>query len=182
VSYFQGPRDQVALVLRVARPGEEWRIFSTDEFKPPSDPTTWMYLGQILHVSSVTSAPGEEVRLEISLDSAAARAPTVLKWEVVFPAQLLELEGDGPEIGRAAMDSGKALQCTARKPYSYACILSGGQNPVANGPIAFFHFKIRPTAEAGRVAVRIERAQTVTVDSKELTLDNAEGTVTIRKR
>jgi hypothetical protein len=43
VSYFQGPRDQVALVLRVAGPGEEWRVFSTDEFKPPPDPSTWAY-------------------------------------------------------------------------------------------------------------------------------------------
>jgi hypothetical protein len=43
VSYFQGPRFQVALVLRVAGPSEEWRVFSTDEFKPPSDPATWVY-------------------------------------------------------------------------------------------------------------------------------------------
>jgi hypothetical protein len=45
VSYFQGPRDQVALVLRVAGKDEVWRIFSTDEFKPPSDPAKWVDLG-----------------------------------------------------------------------------------------------------------------------------------------
>lgn len=182
VSYFQGPRDLVALVLRVAGPGEEWRIFSTEEFKPPSDPATWMYEGQVLHVSSVTGAPGEEVRLQISLDSATERALTSLKWEFVFPAQLLELEGDGPEIGGAAKDSGKSLTCTAKKPYSYICILSGGRNLVANGPIAILHFKIRAEAGSGPTAVRIERAEAVTVDSKELTLNNAEGTVTIRPR
>src|SRR5579884_1992186 len=38
VSYFQGPRFQVALVLMVRQPGESWRIFSTDEFKPPPNP------------------------------------------------------------------------------------------------------------------------------------------------
>ena len=43
VSYFQGPRFQVALVLRVAGPDEELRVFSTDEFKPPSDPSTWSF-------------------------------------------------------------------------------------------------------------------------------------------
>ena len=38
VQYFQGPRMSVALVLRVARPGERrLRVFSTDEFKPPPD-------------------------------------------------------------------------------------------------------------------------------------------------
>jgi hypothetical protein len=43
VSYFQGPRFQVALILKIAGPGEASRIFSTDEFKPPSDPSTWTF-------------------------------------------------------------------------------------------------------------------------------------------
>lgn len=37
VSYFQGPRYEVALVLRVAAPGERPHVFSTDDFKPPPD-------------------------------------------------------------------------------------------------------------------------------------------------
>jgi hypothetical protein len=38
VSYFQGPRFHVALVLRVRGPkDDEPRIFHTDEFKPPVD-------------------------------------------------------------------------------------------------------------------------------------------------
>src|SRR5579884_730744 len=41
VSYFQGPRLQVALVLAVAPPGEGWRIFNTDDFKPPPDSHIW---------------------------------------------------------------------------------------------------------------------------------------------
>lgn len=41
VAYFQGPRYQVALVLEVAKPGEQFRVFSTDEFKPPSNPEQW---------------------------------------------------------------------------------------------------------------------------------------------
>lgn len=36
VSYFQGPRFHVALILRVWPPGEKrFRIFNLDEFKPP---------------------------------------------------------------------------------------------------------------------------------------------------
>jgi hypothetical protein len=39
VSYFQGPRDAVALVLGVERPGEDqWRIFNTRDFLPPRQP------------------------------------------------------------------------------------------------------------------------------------------------
>jgi hypothetical protein len=182
VPYFQGPGEALALVLRVAGPGEDWRIFSTEEFKPPSNPATWTYLGQVFRVSSVAGAPGQEVTLEISLDSAAARAPTALRWDVVFPAELLELEGDGPDPGDAARESGKSLACTARKPYSCACSLAGGRNPVANGPIAIFHFRIRNTADTGTAAVRVERAEAVTAGSKKMALSNAEGTVTIRQR
>lgn len=43
VSYFQGPRFQVALVLEVAGEGEEMRVFSTDEFKPPPNPENWKF-------------------------------------------------------------------------------------------------------------------------------------------
>jgi len=42
VPYFQGPRDTVALVLEIAGPGQELRIFSTDEFKPPANPDDWI--------------------------------------------------------------------------------------------------------------------------------------------
>ena len=37
VSYFQGPRFSVALVLEVAGPGEKLHVFSMDEFRPHSD-------------------------------------------------------------------------------------------------------------------------------------------------
>ena len=37
VPYFQGPRFHVALVLEVIPPGGEKRIFSMQEFKPPSN-------------------------------------------------------------------------------------------------------------------------------------------------
>jgi hypothetical protein len=43
ISYFQGPRSQVALILAVARPGEDWRVFSTNEFRPPRNPADWKY-------------------------------------------------------------------------------------------------------------------------------------------
>ena len=38
VEYYQGPRFTVALVLAVAPPGQPWRIFNTNDFKPPNDP------------------------------------------------------------------------------------------------------------------------------------------------
>jgi len=43
VPYFQGPGNTVALMLEVAGPGEQSRIFNTDEFKPPPNPENWRF-------------------------------------------------------------------------------------------------------------------------------------------
>jgi hypothetical protein len=43
VSYFQGPKWAVALVLKVQGKGEPLRVFSTDEFKPPPDAGEWHF-------------------------------------------------------------------------------------------------------------------------------------------
>ena len=43
VPFFQGPRDCLALVLAVAGPEGDWRVFNTEEFKPPADPEKWKY-------------------------------------------------------------------------------------------------------------------------------------------
>jgi hypothetical protein len=43
VAYFQGIKYHVALVLKIAGPSEEFRVFSTEEFKPPADPATWAF-------------------------------------------------------------------------------------------------------------------------------------------
>jgi len=34
ISYFQGPRDELALVLAIALPGQHWEIFDTKEYRP----------------------------------------------------------------------------------------------------------------------------------------------------
>ena len=43
VSYFQGPRDCLALVLAVAGPDQRWKLFNVREFKPPSNPEDWHF-------------------------------------------------------------------------------------------------------------------------------------------
>jgi len=48
VAYFQGPcvtngDPCLALILAIEPPGEKFRIFSTDEFKPPSNPADWKF-------------------------------------------------------------------------------------------------------------------------------------------
>ncbi len=43
VPYFQGLKYRVALVLKIAGQGQDYRVFSTEEFKPPADPSTWAF-------------------------------------------------------------------------------------------------------------------------------------------
>ena len=129
--------------------------------------------------SSVSKSPGERVTLEIAAKSQLKHAPVALHWAVVFPAQLMEMDGD-PEVGSASLKSGKSLQCRVRNPHSYACVVSGNEDPIEDGQIAIFHFKIRTTAWAGTTALRIENVVTTTIDSKALSLDGTEAIVIIR--
>ena len=58
VSYFQGPRYTVALVLAVAAPGGAWRIFNTDDFLPPRNPSEWI-TGEIREIRHSTPSGGQ---------------------------------------------------------------------------------------------------------------------------
>ena len=43
LSYFQGPRAHLALMLGVARPRQDWKIFSTNDFQAPRHPEDWKF-------------------------------------------------------------------------------------------------------------------------------------------
>lgn len=132
-----------------------------------------------LPTSPVVKSPGDLVTLEIAATSQPRRAPVMLHFDVVFPAQLVAMEGTG-EVGSAARSSGKSLQCHALNPHSYGCVISGGSNPIADGQIAVFPFTVLKTAKAGTTALRIERAVSTTMDSKVVSLNNTEAPITIR--
>jgi hypothetical protein len=135
--------------------------------------------GQSLRVSSVAGAPGETIAVEISLESPAGKAPAALKWETVFPAQLLQIDGNGPTPSGAARELGKSLTCAPPKAYSYVCTLAGGEKPFGNGPIATFRFRIQPEAHFGEATLAVEHGEAVSGDAAQLTLTDAEGLVTI---
>jgi len=130
--------------------------------------------GQALHVSSVSGSRGDKIAVEISLVSAVRESPATLKWETIFPAQLLEAAGS-PEAAGAAKDAGKSLTCTQREPYLYVCILAGGQKPIANGPIARFPFRIRADAHPGTANVHTSKVEAVTRDLKAVKLSGSDG-------
>ncbi len=64
VSYFQGPRDCLALVLAVTGPDQPWKVFSTKEFKPPSNPEDWRYSA----ANSVTVVPTTPKEASLDMD------------------------------------------------------------------------------------------------------------------
>lgn len=82
VSYYQGPPYYLALVLEVAGPDGNWQVFSTDHFKPPSNPDEWKYgnpadLGPDSPPLSDSQAPKKAQRA--FADGAAALADGDLK-------------------------------------------------------------------------------------------------------
>ena len=58
VAYFQGPRYTVALVLAVGPPAGAWKIFNTDDFLPPKDPSQWVD-GEITDVRQSVNPYGQ---------------------------------------------------------------------------------------------------------------------------
>ena len=71
VSYFQGPRDCIALVLAIAGPDHQWKIFDVREFKPPPNPDDWRF-SNTSSVAIVATAPAEA---SLSLEELMRRLP-----------------------------------------------------------------------------------------------------------
>ena len=135
---------------------------------------------QSLHLSSASGAPGEDIFVRISLDSPPGRSPATLQWELVFPAQILELRKPAVEQSPAVRSAGKSLTCAERSTYAQVCILAGGQRPIANGVIAFVRLKIRADAKTGMINIRAVKVQGAAPDLKLLHVNDAEATITIR--
>jgi len=92
VPYFQGPRDCLALMLAVAGPDGRWRLFNTEEFKPPSNPEDWKY-----------ATPAE---LSVPADQDAVRAS--MAAETGKPQKKKKQRDEGPpEWDRQADPSAK---------------------------------------------------------------------------
>jgi hypothetical protein len=146
----------------------------------------WLFIvttaasAQTLTIRPVQTSPGSEFQVEISIASPAGKAPAILKWDTIFPAQLLDVVGGGPEVGKAGKDSGKVIACAMQKPYSYTCVLFGGQKLIADGVIATIRFKVHADAQPGKTAIRVQKIDAATVDAKSFTMPDAEAPLEIR--
>jgi hypothetical protein len=129
----------------------------------------------------VTKKPGDSVLFQVFANSQTDRNPLAVQWQVIYPARIMDLEG-APEPGRPAKDAGKSLDCkpTPQKEYSLSCTLSGGNKPIADGPIAIFHFRIHPDAPPGKVTLRVQTASAKQKNGSDAALKNTESTFIIR--
>ena len=123
--------------------------------------------------------------MEISVETPAAQRPATLAFEVVYPAEAVTLLKDGPAIAPAAARAGKSLGCTGRwvdapRTYAYRCILTGGLEPLPNGPAAILEMQARPTATPGSWPVRVQQIEGATAAVKKVRMPDAEGRLTIR--
>ena len=69
VSYFQGPRDAIALVLEIGVPGEEMHVFDLRDFREPGKPIA-------------RAAPDDEARPHLRRDSMFAGSASLTGYEL----------------------------------------------------------------------------------------------------
>lgn len=136
--------------------------------------------GQSLQVTPVSGAPGGTISIDLSLDAPADRKPSALQWELIFPAQLLELSKPPADPGPAVQGSGKTLTCASRNDYTEVCILAGGSGTIPNGSIATIHLKVRTEAKPGTTTVKFTKVQGVTSDLRPLPFKDLDAVITIR--
>ncbi len=110
--------------------------------------------GTLLVAQSVQILPspppgGGRGMFYLMLVSPAAKPIAAMQWRLVAPPEVTLTQAD-IEPGSAAREAHKSVSCAALKPgAAMVCVLSGGRQPIPNGPIA----KIRFTAPRGARAV-----------------------------
>jgi len=142
-------------------------------------------LAQKLQLSSVSARRGDQVTIELSLESRAGSEPLALQWDAKFPAAQMTLVDDKVLIGSTARDAGKSLNCAVRDrtaaSYTCRCILAGAQKPIPAGVIATFRLTIDRKAKIGSTSVRVEQGIAVSKDLKQVLLEPVETSVAIHK-
>ncbi len=139
---------------------------------------------QSLSLSGAAATRGEEVALELSVDSPTGKEPLALQWDFSIPATLVMVSCAMPP-GSEAERVGKTLKCAAagkgEGTTESRCILAGGDKPIPNGPVAMVRLKISKEASAGAMRIRVGQGTAVSRDLKQVPLGPVEATVTVRK-
>jgi hypothetical protein len=145
-------------------------------------PVLW---GQNLRLSSASASRGDQITIELSLESPAGKEPLALQWEAKVPVAISPIDEKSFTDTTTAKQAGKALHCAVNgksaDSYTARCILAGGQKPIPNGSVGLLRLRIPMDAAVGTVRIRVENASAVSRDSKAISLAPVETLVTVRK-
>lgn len=142
-------------------------------------------LGQNLRLSSAAASRGDQIGVELSLESPGGKEPLALQWETKIPIAQISLIDDKVLTGSTAAEAGKTLTCAVKEKTAETsilrCILAGGQKPIPDGAIAMFRLKISTNAKIGSSSIRVEQPIAVSKDLKQIPLDDVETIIVIRR-
>jgi hypothetical protein len=142
---------------------------------------------QSLRLSFASGAPAEQVSVHLYLTSPHGQEPpSTLQWEVAFPIAQLTLVDQNPSLGPSAQAAGKSVSCRVRNTTATSqtsvCILFGGREPIHDGEIAVFNFKVAADARPGVARVRIHQGLAVRKDLQKTSMEPVEALVRIRRK
>jgi len=142
--------------------------------------------GQSVTLSGPTAFPGEYAAIDMTLETPSKAEVLALEWEAVIPFQQLDIDTDRMmRLTVALQDAGKSLHCAVLQAASVAtlrCIVAGGVKRIPAGLIGIISTRISDTAAPGPLKIRLQNVVGVGRNLEKLRLDDAEATVTVRRR
>jgi len=142
-------------------------------------------LGQTLRLSSASASRGDQITVELSLESPAGKEPLALQWETKVPVATFGPIDDKSFTGATAQDTGKSLNCAVKEKnsdsYISRCILAGGQKPISNGPVARLRLRIPMNAPVGEAHIQVENATVASREAKAVSLVPIDTVVMVRR-
>jgi 4-amino-4-deoxy-L-arabinose transferase-like glycosyltransferase len=99
--------------------------------------------------------------------NAGESAIVALQFEIRMPVQRLATEASIAP-GAAAKAAGKSVSCGGRwikapRMYAYTCIVAGGQQTIASGPIV--ELQLEPASDVKRESYKISVERILAIDS-----------------
>ena len=120
------------------------------------------------------------------LEAPEDKALAALQWEFSVPPAIAVAKDDIAP-GKAAESAGKSLTCARKADQGgaagavrYACILAGGERPIAQGPIAVVRYRAQTDVHGAPIRVHIEKALGVSADLKRIEIADTDAIITIQ--
>ncbi|HEX3879134.1 MAG TPA: hypothetical protein VHW24_19255 [Bryobacteraceae bacterium] len=105
---------------------------------------------------------------------------------MVFPPAV-EVTARDLTAGPAAEGAAKSITCAKTDNKSdvagavrFACILAGGQKPIASGELAVVHFRLKQDVQGAPIRVAVEKVFATAADLKRIPISNVDAIISTR--